>query len=93
MPTVSRTARLLDLAAIACIIVGVLLFLSGSARLTELAKLSYRHPGPRSESALEAADRARWLAHGGLALVVAGGVVGVVGAVQHSRINRQKPAA
>ena len=90
MPNVSRRARLLDLAAIASILGGVLLFLTAGKRLSEISTLSYGHPGPRSESALAAADRARYLAYGGAALVVVGGVIGVAGAIRLSRAKSRR---
>ena len=89
MSSVSRHARLLDLAAIVCIVGGVLLFLAAGERLSEISKLSYRHPGPRRDSALAAADRARYMAYGGVALVVAGCALGVGGAIRHTRVKRQ----
>src|SRR4051812_16314917 len=85
MPAVSRRARLLDLAALTCIVGGALLCLLANARLTEISKLSYRHPGPPTVSALAAADHARYLAYGGVALVLAGCVVGVTGALHLAR--------
>lgn len=85
MPTVSRRDRYLDLGALACIIAGAALCLVANGRLEELSKLSYKHPGPPNQSALAAADRARYLAYGGVALIVAGCVVGVTGVVRLSR--------
>jgi ABC-type lipoprotein release transport system permease subunit len=90
MRTVSRSARLLDLAALAGILLGALLCLWSNARMTEISKLSYRHPGPPSVSALAAADRARYVAYGGVLLILAGCGVGVASAIRHSR---QKAAA
>jgi hypothetical protein len=84
MPTVSRRARLLDLAALACILFGAAVCLVSNSQLTEIAKLSFKHPGPPSQSALAAADRARYLAYAGVAIIVAGCVVGVAGAIRHS---------
>jgi len=85
---VSRRARMLDLAALACIVAGALVCLAANARLTEISKLSYRHPGPPNQSALTAADHARYLAYGGVALIVAGCVVGVTGALTLARRKR-----
>jgi hypothetical protein len=85
MSTVSRRARLIDLGALACIVAGAALCLLAGARLTDIGKLSYTHPGPRNQSALEAADRARYLAYGGVALVFIGCGVAVAGAIGHSR--------
>jgi len=85
MPTVSRRARLLDLASLGCILFGAALCLISNSQMTEISKLSYKHPGPPSESALAAADRARYLAYAGVAIIVAGCVVGVAGAIRLSR--------
>ncbi|CAN5898401.1 hypothetical protein BH11GEM2_BH11GEM2_02320 [soil metagenome] len=85
MPTVTRQARLLDLACLLFILTGIGMGYAASVRLQEISKLSYRHPGPRSESALTAADHARYLAYGGVALVVLGCVIGAGGAIQGAR--------
>lgn len=90
MSTVSRNARLVDLASLACILAGAVLCYATSLRLQEIGKLSYKHPGPRSESALAAADRARYLAYGGVVLIAAGCAVGVGGAISVAR--RKKTA-
>ena len=76
---------MIDLAALACIVAGALLCLAANSRLAEISKLSYKHPGPPTESALAAADRARYLAYGGVGVIIAGCVVGVSGALAHSR--------
>ncbi|MDQ2667328.1 MAG: hypothetical protein M3Z05_15120 [Gemmatimonadota bacterium] len=85
MPTVTRRARLLDLACLLCILAGGGLGYLASLKLQEISKLSYRHPGPRTESALTAADHARYLAYGGVALVLAGCVIGAGGAIHGAR--------
>ena len=85
MPIVSRRARLLDLAALGSILLGAAICLWSNARLTEIGKLSFRHPGPPSVSALAAADHARYLAYGGIALIIAGCVTGVAGTIRLSR--------
>ncbi len=79
----------MDLAALACILAGAALCLVANGRMQEISKLSYQHPGPPTEKALDAADRARYLAYGGVALIVAGCVVGVTGVV---RLSRRKVA-
>ncbi len=89
MPVVSRRARLLDLAALACIVAGALVCFMANARLTEISRYTYRHPGPPNVSQLAEADRARYLAYGGVALVVAGCIVGVTGAM---KLARRTPA-
>jgi hypothetical protein len=85
MPIVSRRDRYVDLAALACIVAGAALCLIANGRLRELSKLSYQHPGPPTESALDAADRARYLAYGGVGLIGIGFVVGAAGAIRHTR--------
>ena len=92
MATVSRTARLVDLASLAGILAGAALFYVASLRLQEIGKLSYQHPGPRHTPALAAADRARYLAYGGAALIVVGGAVGAGGAISvaHKASHLQK---
>lgn len=85
MSTISRRDRLVDLAALVCIIAGAAMYLVANARLGEISKLSYKHPGPPSESALAAADQARYLAYAGVAVIVAGCVVGAVGAIRVAR--------
>jgi hypothetical protein len=88
MSVVSRNARLLDLASLVCIVAGAALCYAASLRFEEIGKYTYRHPGPRSESALAAADRARYLAYGGVALIVAGCGVGVAVAIGVARRKR-----
>jgi hypothetical protein len=75
----------MDLAALACIAAGVAIFVGALSRFGEIAKLSYRHPGPPNQSALTAADHARYLAYGGVLLVIIGCVIAVGGAVQLAR--------
>jgi len=89
MPIVSRRDRYMDLGALACILAGAALCLIANSRLQELSKLSFQHPGPPTEKALDAADRARYIAYGGVALVVTGCVVGVTGAIS---LSRRRPA-
>jgi hypothetical protein len=85
MATVSRRDRLTDLAALVLILAGIALYLDGTARLRAISAYSYRHPGPPGQSALVAADHARYEANGGLALAAAGCLVGVFSAVRHAR--------
>lgn len=89
MATVSRNARLVDLASLVCILAGAALCYTASLRLQEIGKLSYQHPGPRSKPALAAADRARYLAYGGVALIVAGCAVAAGGAITVARRKNQ----
>jgi len=85
MPTVSRRDRLTDLAALLVILAGIALYLDAGARLRTISAYSYTHPGPRGQSALAAADWARYEAYGGLGLAVLGCSVGVASALAHSR--------
>ena len=85
---ISRTDRLFDLAALAAIVAGAGLYLDAGARLRAIAVYTYRHPGPRGVSQLVAADHARYESYAGLALIVAGCVIGVVSAVRVSRRAR-----
>jgi hypothetical protein len=85
MPLVSRRDRLTDLTALLIIVLGVALYLDGTQRLQAISRLSYRNPGRRGESALAAADRARYESNAGLAFVAAGCLVGVGSAVRHAR--------
>jgi hypothetical protein len=85
MATVSRRDRLTDLAALVLIIAGIALYLDAGARLRTISAYSYQHPGPRGESALEAADWARRESYAGLGLGIVGCVVGVGSAVRHAR--------
>ena len=93
MPTVSRNARLMDLAALGLILLGIALCLAANSRMQEIGKLSYQHPGPRSQPALAAADRARYLAYGGIGVILTGCVVAVAGAIGHSRRKRAELAS
>jgi hypothetical protein len=90
MPTVSRRDRLTDLAALILILAGIALYLDGTARLRAISAYSYRHPGPPGQSALAAADRARYESNGGIALAIAGCIVGVGSAIRHAR---QRPVS
>jgi hypothetical protein len=85
MATVSRRDRLTDLAALVLIIAGIALYLDAGARLRTISTYSYQHPGPRGESALVAADRARMESYAGLGFVALGCVAGVASALRHAR--------
>jgi hypothetical protein len=85
MPTVSRRDRLTDLAALLLILAGVAIGLHAGMRLGGIAKLSYRHPGPQGQSALAAADRARYESYVGVGVAILGCIVGVTSAVLHAR--------
>ncbi len=85
MTSVSRRDRLTDLVALVLILAGIALYLDGTSRLGAISAYSYRHPGPRGQSALAAADRARYESNGGVALSVIGCAVGIFSAVRHAR--------
>jgi hypothetical protein len=85
MATVSRRDRLTDLAGLVLILAGIALYLDAGARLRTISGYSYQNPMPHRQSALAAADRARYESYGGLALAVLGCAVGVASAVRHSR--------
>ena len=85
MSTVSRRDRLTDLAALVLILAGIALYLDGTAQLRAISAYSYRHPGPRGQSALTAADHARYESNGAMSLAAAGCLVGVFSALRHAR--------
>jgi hypothetical protein len=85
MATVSRRDRLTDLAALVLILAGIALYLDAGVRMRAISAYSYQHPGPRGQSALVAADWARWESYGGLGLAVLGCAVGVASAARHAR--------
>ena len=83
MTTVSRRDRLVDLAALLLIATGAALYLVAASTLHAISLYSRTNPGP--PGALDAADRARYLSYGGLALVAVGACVGVAAAGLHVR--------
>jgi hypothetical protein len=85
MPIVSRRDRLTDLAALVVIIAGIALYLDGTRRLHAISLFSFQHPGPRGQSALVAADHARYESNVGIAGVIVGCAVGVLSALRHAR--------
>lgn len=85
MAIVSRRDRLTDLAALVLLLAGIALYVDAGARMRAISAYSYQHPGPRGESALAAADRARYESYGGLGLAVLGCAVGVASALNHSK--------
>jgi hypothetical protein len=90
MATVTRRDRLVDLAALLLILAGVATYLDGAARLREIARLSFRHPGPQGVRQLDVADRARYESNGGMALIGVGALVGVASAL---RVKLRRGAA
>ena len=83
MTPVSRRDRLVDLAALALIVIGATLYLVAAARLRTISLYSRTNPGP--PGALVAADEARYLSYAGLGIVSVGACVGVVAAGLHAR--------
>jgi hypothetical protein len=88
MATVTRRDRLVDLAALLVILLGIGLYLDGAARLRNISQLTYRHPGPAGVRQLDVADRARYESNAGLALAVVGCLVGAVSAARVVRRAR-----
>lgn len=88
MATVTRRDRLVDLAALLCILAGAALYLDGAARLRAISQFSYRHPGPRGVRMLEVADRARYESNAGMGLVVLGAAIGAASALRVVRRTR-----
>lgn len=85
MPTPNPRDRLIDIAVLVLILLGAALCATANSRLHDISRLSYRNPGPSSISQLAAADRARYLAYGGVGLILVGCVVAGIGAVRLSR--------
>ena len=92
MSTPTRRDRLGDFVAVVLIVAGVALYILAYGRLQDISQLSYRHPGPPSVSQLATAERARYLANGGVGLIVLGCVVGTVAAVRMARRKRPLPS-
>ena len=88
MPTVTRRDRLIDLACLAMIVAGIVLYLDASARLRRIAVLTYRHPGPHGIRQLDVADRARFESYAGVGLAVLGCVAGAASALVVVRRGR-----
>lgn len=80
MATITRRDRIVDLAALVLIVLGVGLYLDGTLRLRAITQLSYRQPGPRGVRQLDVADRARYECNAGIALTVVGAAVGAASA-------------
>jgi len=80
MATITRRDRMVDLAALALILLGVALYMDGTLRLRAITQLSYKQPGPRGVRQLDVADRARYECNAGIVLTVIGAVVGAASA-------------
>ena len=86
----TRHDRFLDIVALVCIVAGVALCLDGTARLTGIARLTYRFPGPAGVRQVDVADHARYEAYVGVALAL----IGCIGGTMHAvRVNRRPPLA
>ena len=85
MPDVHRRDRLVDVVALLLILLGVALYADSQRRFHDITGFSWKHPGPRGASQLVAADHARYEANTAFGLIALGAVVGVTGAVRHSR--------
>ena len=85
MPDVHRRDRLVDVVALLLILLGVALYADTQRRFHDITGYSWAHPGPRGASQLVAADHARYEANTAFGLIALGAVVGVTGAVRHSR--------
>lgn len=85
MATVTRRDRLVDLAALLLIVAGIALYGLGTYQLRRIARFSYQHPGPPGTKQLKMADRARYAANTGIAVVVLGAAMGVASAVRVAR--------
>jgi hypothetical protein len=82
--------RLLDLVALASILLAVALYVDGTARLEGIQRFSYRNPGPAGVRQLDMADYARYEANAGIALALLGCAAGATHAV---RVKRRLPLA
>lgn len=80
MTTITRRDRMVDVAALVLILLGVGLYMDGTLRLRAITQLSYQQPGPRGVRQLDMADRARHECNAGIALTVIGAAVGAASA-------------
>ena len=86
----TRHDRLLNLAALAMLVLSIALYADGIARLRQIQRYTYRNPGPIGVSQLDMADRARYEANAGIALAALSCVAGAAHAV---RVKRRLPVA
>lgn len=89
MSNVSRRDRFVDLVALLLILIGIALYFDSSSRFHAIMAFSYRHPGPRGQSQLAAADWARYEYYAALGTAVLGGIIGVVSAARHKWRHRR----
>lgn len=85
MADVLRRDRFVDAGALLIILVGLALYGHSQLRFRDIMRYSYHNPGPLGVSQLTAADHARYEANTAFGFVMAGGAIGVVAAVRHSR--------
>jgi len=85
MADVHRRDRLVDIAALLLILLGVACYTDSQARFRGIMRYSWQHPGPRGVSQVKAADLARYEANTAFALITFGAAAGVTAAVRHSR--------
>lgn len=85
MPDVLRRDRIVDVVAVLMILLGLALYADSQRRFGDVMRYSWKHPGPRSVSQLDMADRARYEANTSFGFAIVGAAVGVVAAVRHSR--------
>src|SRR5206468_5358382 len=83
MTSVSRRDRQIDLGALLLIVIGGALYLVAALQLHAISLYSKQNPGP--PGALVAADHARYTSYAGVAMILAGCVVGVIAAGMHAR--------
>jgi hypothetical protein len=93
MATVTRRDRFVDLAALLLILAGAGLYLDGTARLRDIARLSFKHPGAPGIRQLDVADRARYESNGGIGLVILGAVIGTASALRVVRRGHAAPSS
>ena len=89
MTSVSRRDRQIDLGALFSIVVGAALYIVAAVQLHTISQYSKKNPGP--PGALVAADHARYMSYGGVALIAIGCCIGVVAAGLHARRRTAPP--
>jgi hypothetical protein len=86
----TRHDRLVDLVALAALLIAILLYVDGDARLKAIQRFTYQHPGPPGVRQLDMADFARYEANAGIALAILGCGAGALHAF---RVKRRPPLA
>jgi len=85
MPDVLKRDRIMDIVALALILIGLALYGDSQRRFHDISSYTWKHPGPRGVSMLTVADHARYEANTAFGLVAVGTIVAIAGAIQHSR--------